>query len=255
MKNFDFNRFNQTLRWTLMSERSSIKATAIACGFGAMGIQLFFTFSFTNPLEAPTPLMTTLGMKVCAVAFSFLFSFFASRICSNVRSARQRATALMLPASKSEKFLSRVVFCIVLLPLLALLCIVLATCVRLLFELLAGHHSISIGADTFFGSLGYDSFMGFVSSMWFISLFMLAGVFFRRVPFLWMLGIIVTGGMLLGVIISMLTFATNGRILSTMANLEPLLIALMVLFTVFNVWLSYKLYLKLQIVQNKVFNV
>lgn len=257
MKNFDFNRFKQTLRWTLMSERRSIKATAIACTVAALGIQLMFAYWYHDPYSTELYELPRMpwAMSLCGYAFSIAMAFFASRVCSNVRSARQRATALMLPASKSEKYVARVVFCLVLLPLLALVCVVAATCVRLLLELVSSHPNITVGAGYFFGALKFNGVGGIVICLWNLSLFLLAGAFFRRVPFLWMTGILVTVFMFLAIAFSMLIVASNGRVLQSLSWMEIPIYILLALLTVLNVWLSWRIYEKLQIVQNRAFNV
>ena len=254
MKNFDINRFWQTMRWTLFTEKRTLIAIGIASLAGSLLIQMGFTFSLITPLSTPGRFDIELAMRLCAVAYSLLLLFFASRVCSNVRSRRQRATALMLPASKEEKFVARLLFCLVVLPLLALAAVTLGTCTRMFLELLAMHHYIYGGWGTFFGILFDHSLLGWVFNFWFLSLFLLAGVFFRRVPFLWMWGVIATATTLLSIVISFIVMSANQDVLFNDTT-QLIITILLPLFTVFNVWLSYRLYKRLQIVQNNVFNV
>ena len=97
MKNFNITRFWQTLRWTVFTEKRTLIAIAIASLAGSLLIQMFFTFSLISPMQVPERYDIEIAMRLCAVAYVILLLFYASRVCSNVRSPRQRATALMLP--------------------------------------------------------------------------------------------------------------------------------------------------------------
>lgn len=256
MKNFNITRFWQTLRWTVFTEKRTLIAIAIASLAGSLLIQMFFTFSLISPMQVPERYDIEIAMRLCAVAYVILLLFYASRVCSNVRSPRQRATALMLPASKAEKFTARIVFCLVLLPLLSLAAVSVATCIRLLLELLANHHSIYGGWGTLFSVIfEEDSLLDAFTNLWFISLFLLAGVFFRRVPFLWMWGVIATAIVIISMIMAFVMIASKQQTFTASKGFEITFTILLPIFTVFNVWLSYRLYKRLQIVQNKLFNV
>lgn len=258
MKNFQFNRFKQVMRWTLLTEKRAMIIIAIACTAAPLMIQLFSSFSLLSPLEPQSSDSIDVAMTFCTIGFSVVCCFFASRLCSNASSSRQRAVALMLPASKSEKFLARVVLCFVILPVIAMAGNCVATVLRLLLELLAGHYSVYAGWNSLFAMFTHTEISVYLLELWVLSLFMLGGVFFRRVPFLWTWGLT---SLLFGIfntlvaLFLMLSVDNYGRIETFFSVMKYVGYIALPVLTVFNVWMSYRLYCRLQVVQNRVFNI
>lgn len=255
MNNFQFNRFKQVMRWTLLTEKRAMIVIAIACTAAPLMIQLFSSFSPLNPLESPNRGAIEMAMIYCTIGFCVVSCFFASRICANASSSRQRAVALMLPASKSEKFIARIIMCFVILPAIAMAGNCVATVLRLLLELLAGHSSIYAGWGTLFSIFTNSSFSRYLFEIWVLSLFMLGGTFFRRVPFLWTWGIL---SFLLGILSTLTVFyflVYNEEHCISDGFIDTLGDIVMPILSVFNVWMSYRLYCRLQVVQNRIFNI
>ena len=197
--------------------------------------------------------------------------YYASGILGNAHTSQQRTTALMLPASNLEKFTARIVYCCIFMLALLYVASIAATGLRMLLELIAGHDNITSGLSVLFGKtvnvnaqvLG--TFFSVVLTLWVTSLFVLGGVFFSKRPFIWTNVTLIVGsitfftlifymGMLIGEDNLMTMFKSLFMNMS-MDTAEVIVKLVFIAFTVFNVWLSYRLYTRLQVVQHKWFNV
>ena len=261
MKNFQFKRFWQVLKRTILSERRRLVAYALGTAGFILLIQLAFTFSLTNPTASANSMQAFMGTALSFTALNYVCYFFASGICGDVRKTHQRTTTLMLPASRLEKYTARLVYCAVIIPLMCLLCLLAAIGLRMLLELLAGHSVIDSGLDVFkLTSLGSGTVTNFLSFVWSMSLFVLGGTFFRKLPFVWTAGVMMMLSILLGIVLAAVMMANPANIDSTMTSFIHLSTSwytglFYALFAVFNIWLSYRLYRRLQVVQNNWFNV
>ncbi len=262
---FDTNRFWQTLKWTILTEKKSIFTAFIAFLVGFLAIQLFSCFTIFDLTHGLGRDATLAGMLFSVVVFGFMQSYYASGVLGNARSSRQRATTLMLPASNLEKFTTRMIYCVIFMPLLLLLAFVGATALRMLLELLAGHDTIYWGFDLLDYHLGphYDLWLSYFGTVWTLSLFVLGGVFFRTRPFVWTNVVLFAGSLLLTTLMFYIgTMIGEDNIKSFLMNFSGMTIEtfdfIACLFfsalIVLNVWLSYRLFCRLQIVQHKWFN-
>lgn len=266
MKNFNMNRFWQVLKWNLLTEKKSISIAAIAYLVGFLCIQLFSCFTLFDLSQGLGAGATFTGMVTCVSILLFLIPYYATGILGNARTKQQRTTALTLPASNLEKFLARIIYCCIFMPLLLYVAFVAATCLRTLIELLFGHEGIIFGFQSisYHFAPNYDSFTSFVGSIWMLSLFVLGGVFYRHRPFIWTSVTLVAVGLLLttiGFYIGMMIgedairrFAMNFKGMS-FETFDLIFSLILTAFTVLNFWLSYRLFCKLQVVQHKWFNV
>ncbi len=262
---FDTRRFWQTLKWTVLTEKKSILTAFAAFLVAFLAIQLFSCFTIFDLTQELGSEATMAGMAVCLAVFSFMHSYYASGLLGNARTSRQRATALMLPASNLERYSVRFIYCCLIMPLLLLVAFFGATALRVLFEMLAGHDGIHWGFGLMkyhFGS-NFDSWMSYAFIIWSLSLYVLGGVFFRARPFVWTSITIFAGSLLLTTLMFYIgTLIGEDNIKSFLMRFRDvtfeafdLTVSLVFLaFTVFNVWLSYWLYCRLQVVQHKWFN-
>lgn len=266
MKNFDINRFWQTLKWTVLSEKKSILTAAVAFVAAFAGIQLFSCFTIFDLTHGMGEGATFGGIVTCISLMSILIPYYASGILGNARTKEQRTTALILPASNMEKFTARLVYCCIFMPLLIVVAFMGATVLRMLIELIFGHDGIIAGFDRLFYHFApnFDSVMSFAFSVWSLSLFVLGGVFFRNRPFIWtavtiIVSIIVftTLGFYIGLMIGEKNIENMFKFLDGMSYdaFEMIVSLIFTAFTVLNVWLSYWLFKRLQVTQHKWFNV
>ena len=273
-KTFDFNRFWQVLKWTILTEKKSILTAFLAFVCAFLAIQLFSCFTIFDLTHSLGSAATMAGMITCSGLISFMSVYYASGVLGNARTGQQRIIALMLPASNVEKFFARLLYCCIIMPVVIYLAVVASTGLRMLFELLAGHEGITSGLSYVFSGPTmrfndnelelFSTFFYVASSCWSISLFVLGGVFFHQRPFIWTAITIFAASLLLSTLTfyicymigedSIKDFLMNFRGM-TFETFDLLVSLLLTAFTVLNVWLSYRLYCRLQVVQHKWFNV
>ena len=276
---FDIRRFWQTLKWTVISEKKSILTAFVAFTVAFLAIQLFSCFTIFDLTQGLGSAATYAGVGSCTATIAIMGAYYASGLLGNARTTRQRVTALMLPASNLEKFAARLIYCCIVMPALLYVAACAATCLRMLLELIAGHNDITAGFSVLFGGdlkmmgleddgLGMSTFVILALSWWSTSIFVLGGVFFRTRPFVWTNVTMFVGSLVLFTLlfyIGVLIGEDNLKQLFINLGLKDmsfdfdtfqLIVSLIfTAFTVFNVWLSYWLYKRLQVVQHKWFNV
>ena len=264
MKNNAFNlrRFWLTLKWTVLTEKKSLITIAVGFLTAFLAIQLFSCFTIFDITQGLGREATFGGMVTCAGLMGLMGMYYASGLLGNARTSSQRTTVLMLPASNLERFTARLVYCCLFIPLLVGVAMLTATGLRMLLELLAGHADIISGLN-YTDGFAVDSLFGQVSSLWTVSLFVLGGVFFRTRPFIWTSVTLFGGSLLLTTVVAYVGMTVGTDHLKNLFEsfmsmsydtLDWILSAVFTLFTVFNVWLSYRLYCRLQVVQHKWFN-
>ena len=273
-KTFDFNRFWQVLKWTIFTEKKSILTAFLAFVCAFLAIQLFSCFTIFDLTHSLGSAATMAGMITCSGLISFMGFYYASGVLGNARTGQQRIIALMLPASNVEKFFARLLFCCIIMPVVIYLAVLASTGLRMLFELIAGHEGIVSGLSYVFDGTAikvdsgnvdiFSTFFYVAASCWSISLFVLGGVFFHQRPFIWTAITIFAASLLLSTLTfyictmigeeSIKNFLMKFRGM-TFETFDLIVSLLLTAFTVLNVWLSYRLYCRLQVVQHKWFNV
>ncbi len=275
MNNFNFNRFWQVLKWTILTEKKSIITAAIAFTVAFLAIQLFSCFTIFDISHGQGLVATYTGMGTCSAILSFMAAYYGSGILGNARSSQQRTTALMLPASNLEKFTARIVYCCIVMLAVLYLAVVAATGLRMLLELIAGHENIVSGLSILFG---YDFEFNYAHSdlpisiftivmmyIWSASILVLGGVFFRKHPFVWTNVTMIVGSILLFTLVYYIVIMIGEENLADLLKsifgglsfetFQLISDFVLLAFTAFNFWLSYRLYTRLQVVQHKWFNV
>ena len=253
MKNFNLNRFWQVLRWTVITNKKSLLTSAAFYVATFLVVQLFLTVSLFNMQQSADAMDVQTAMSLCFGITTVLVVYHASGVCQDLRTSSQRTTGLMLPASIAEKYVARLVYCLVILPAVIYLCVLAATGLRMLIELLLAHHGIVFGMGFYHQELcDINTF----TSLWGLSLFVLGGTLFRKHPFFITWSAIVALGIVIG-FVAVVTLHTMGvhNLSFNSSNYGALDDVLAACLTVFNIWMSYWLYSRLQVVQHKWFNV
>ena len=215
MKNFNLNRFWQVLRWTVITNKKSLLTSAAFYVATFLVVQLFLTVSLFNMQQSADAMDVQTAMSLCFGITTVLVVYHASGVCQDLRTSSQRTTGLMLPASIAEKYVARLVYC------------------RLM-------------------SLAF-----LVSGLvWLHSFYTLGGTLFRKHPFFITWSAIVALGIVIG-FVAVVTLHTMGvhNLSFNSSNYGALDDVLAACLTVFNIWMSYWLYSRLQVVQHKWFNV
>ena len=256
MQNFNLTRFINTLRWQL-SERKGIYTFA-AIGF-LLTIFPTLIFPFISGAFSHDDYELSGSSTVTCGAL----------IVADLGNKRQRIAAFMLPASQLEKFTARYLQLIVALPLAFIAGIVVADLLQMGICQLTLGDSLSVIAqffsiDKYAGTANaFHSFYGFVSAWYVHSLFLLAGSFFRRHAWilsnilLFFSATLVLGGVAFIAKELFEAFAASGqyRVGIITTPLTKVLYTVAILLVIaFNYWATFRIYSRLQAVNNKLIN-
>lgn len=217
-----------------------------------------------------------IGMVVCVAMI-----YYASRIMKCMDNKEKRISYLLLPATKLEKFFSRALFVTVgtaLMILVALLALELTHYLLLpLFDLPAvysqsmlvevfsmrwAHASVDATGEPVY-SWWLMQLLVWIFCLWNHSLFILGGSFWYKHPFLKTIGaclaVTILGGILFanlaeGVFLARFSDWMQEHYQDTPQTVNGLLTIISVvflLFTVFNWWLSYRMFTRSEVVKRK----
>ncbi|MBQ9678155.1 MAG: hypothetical protein IJV44_08480 [Prevotella sp.] len=282
MKNFDLHRFGQTFKSQLLMGRNFwLKLFAI------FFLVLFFAeLLFTEVGGVNYNGQENYGMAVdnatgfCTFFFVISMLFGATSIFSVLKDTRSRISYLMFPASNLEKYLNSLILSTVVVALVTFVAFFCADTVRTLMAPAFGHEMVW-GVPSFISSLTPDTtysisapdtdkvyqwwlgtFMAVGTTLFFHSLYMLGGTAFRRQQFLITSMIIVCSMIIIVSILGHIDFKENINLMTYNEQdglvVHPALYVIMVvmyLLTCFNYWLSYRIFCRVQAVNNKWLNV
>ncbi len=257
MKNFDYNRFLQTLKWNIITEKKTMLTHTLAFVVGFLIIQGLYIF-IVNMFRNPGPKSVEIGMMMSISMVFVLVYYYASGILGNGRTKEQRTTVLMLPASNAEKYCARLVYVLVFIPLLVIAALIVATLLRMGIQLLLGHDYIVFGLDFLMDDGGFGFLDTLSSHLFSVSIFVLGGVLFRKHPFIWTcvstMAILFIIALVMGLIVK-LCLPTHMYVHVEADFPRAVGYVLAAVVMVFNFWFSYRLFRRLQLVQHKWFNV
>lgn len=193
--------------------------------------------------------------------FAINIASFSANILDDIQTKETNCIYFMIPASLSEKFISRLAFVIIKCILLLGVTFILAELTRSVLGYLFGISNITI-----FSSHSQNHNAGLIPtinifnstwSIWGITTFILGGCWYRRKAFnkviLWhfLIYIII---MIAGVnqffnLIRTGGFFSPGDYLNAQENLVNVIATLLILLSVFNIWFSYRLFKRRQILK------
>lgn len=221
-------------------------------------------------------------LGVIGMVVSFAMIFYASRIMKCMDSKEKRISYLLLPATKLEKFFSRAVLVTVgtlLMVLVALLALELTHYLLLpLFDLpavysqsllvevfsmqWATHASVDVTGESAY-SWWLMQLLGWIFCLWNHSLFILGGSFWYKHPFLKTIGTCLAVTILGGILFASLADSGIWSFLikrvdenyshssQTVDGWLTVVSVAFLLFTLFNWWLSYRLFTRSQVIKRK----
>lgn len=224
------------------------------------GIILFLGFFWQSVTDNE---LLYMGIYTGFLIFFFavnIASFFAN-ILEDIQTKENNCIYFMIPASICEKFISRLAFIII-------KCIFLLGVTFILAELTRGilGYLFGISNTTIFSSISQNHSFGLIPtinpfnatwSIWGITTFMLGGCWYRKKAFnkvlLWhfLIYIII---MIAGInqffnLIQTGGFFAPEDYLNAQQNQVNVIVTLLILLSVFNIWLSYRLFKRRQIIK------
>ena len=263
MKNFDINRFGKVMsRLILVRRRSIIKLFAgFLIGFFVIAI-MFLPFFHWSAMSDDDIRIRLWGISpFINVVFAMSFFIIATFIISDLGKRQQRINEMMLPATNLEKFLARVILVSVVYPLLIAIAFIAADGLQQLTTMLifyGGRASLVATWYEYCQSLRIGSPLWVRAEIVLLtnSFALLGGMFFRKAA--WLKTLISLFVIITGIAISLTTFAyllyehTDYELVLTDDTLSSIIGNLICLgLIVLMYWSSYKIYTRLQVINNR----
>lgn len=269
MSNFNYKRFGITFKWTeLYLRKNMIKIFALTL---AVYLFILLTNTITESYDgtpADTQQLTLRSaIRSCSMAYFFWVIISGTWFCLNIKTKQQRITIKMLPATDLEKFLSHMAWLAIQLIGMALM-FCLADVIRVaLFEVL-GLDWIQWGIPVFFDMsrvagdmyiLGVKSTAVYAAGMawvlWAQSLYVLGSILINRYGALIVSGIHV---ILIVALVWIVSKSSSGTapadITMTAETAAYTAMTAFALLGIFNWVMAYRLYSRMQVINNKLIN-
>ena len=290
MSTFNFNRFSQALKCAFMVSR---KAWIRLFGIYTLVLfmaNLFWTrvqgWSYNTMLERVEAGDWTMDELISSytsyvdksIAFGVIFFCIAMLFCasfmfSQMKDTRSRSAYLLWPVSHLEKFVISLLLYVVLAAVLTIGAYVLADALRVFIDWLTGR-IIVWGVPKLFepSNAPFEywqiAWMFFTWAFYIHSLYLVGGTLFRRQQFLLTSGTIAVVAILVTIILNQISWSgdsidfINGTwdektqtYNQTFYPFFYILHSVLCALIVFHYWISYKLFTRMQVINNKWLNV
>lgn len=274
MTNFDITRFTQTLKWTLRSSYKSMLAIAASITFAYIVPLAVATLEGLNmhPGYAENSLRS--AMLMCSGMFLIFVSIGGCWIFDNMKTKEQRITFKMLPASDLEKFAARALCVTVIWVAIGLAAFCAADITRMLLMLVTGADRVYSLIPEFMSlpllkinmpddptnTLGLSltatviAFFSFCT--WGHASYVLGGTLFRRRQFALTTVCHILLGFVVSTVLSLkINIRTEDDAIQTVKILTNTSAVVFPILTVLCWWLSYKIFKRMQVINNKWINI
>ena len=275
MKNFDMNRFGRTLRWSaLMTKKEALTnlasmtfAFAVLAVVQVMSSRNVPDIVVENNLHNFTSFALFVFLIICFIGGCWIFS--------NMKTKEQRITFKMLPATDLEKFVVRALYATVVWWFMAFVAFCLADLFRMLVSLVAGVSIKGSAVPLFFSMISANTdvnintlnsgdvafataifVMAHAWAFWVHSLYILGGTLFRRRQFVQttlahcVIGLVFTP--------MLIHFVDSSDSLALRDSLVAIVWTAAAVFAVWGLldwWLSYRIFRRMQVINNKWLNI
>lgn len=275
MKNFDINRFGSVLKWNALMTKKEILTNTASMTFAFAVLAVVQVMSSRNVPDIVVE--NNLHNFTSFALFVFLIICFIGGcwIFSNMKTKEQRITFKMLPATDLEKFVVRALYATVVWWLMAFVAFCLADLFRMLVSLVAGvsikgsavplfFSMISANTDVNINTLnsGDVAFAAAIYTManawafWAHSLYILGGTLFRRRQFV----LTTLAHSIIGLVFTpmLIHFVDSSDSLALRDSLVAIVWTAAAVFAVWGLldwWLSYRIFRRMQVINNKWLNI
>lgn len=275
MKNFDMNRFGRTLRWSALMTRKEALTNLASMTFAFAVLAVVQVMSSRNVPDIVAEHNFQSFTSFALFVFLIICSIGGCWIFSNMKTKEQRITFKMLPATDLEKFVVRALYATVVWWLMAFVAFCLADLFRMLVSLVAGvsikgsavplfFSMISANTDVNINTLnsGDVAFAAAIYTManawafWAHSLYILGGTLFRRRQFV----LTTLAHSIIGLVFTpmLIHFADSSDSLALRDSLVAIVWTAAAVFAVWGLldwWLSYRIFRRMQVINNKWLNI
>ncbi|UKK54002.1 hypothetical protein [Prevotella sp. E2-28] len=218
MENFNITRFGQALKCHfLVSRKSWIRILGIYT-LVLFFANLFITrvagssYSTMEQIYSAEDLLSEYTFVVKGtisfgmVFFCFAMLFGASYLFSQMKDTRKRSAYLLWPVSNGEKYIISLLHSIILMAVITVVSIVAADALRVLIDVITGRvmvWGVPFYIDFFSSGIDWQSVLMLITWMFYIhSLFIVGGTLFRRFQFLSTSAVILIVVILLAIVIN-----------------------------------------------------
>ena len=285
MNTFNFNRFSQALKCQFLVERKTWIRLFGIFTFVMFMADLFFTrlqTDYRNVVENyPTEIESYYNSHVSqTVAFGVFFFcvamlFGISSMFSKMKDTRKRSAYLMWPVSNLEKYVVSFLLYFVLMAVWTVGAYMLADTLRVFVDWLTGR-VIIWGIPKLFEPFGTNAVVEYWQTTWMLlawvfyvhSLYIVGGTLFRRQQFLFTSGTIAVVVILLTMILNQIdwnsvdfkfiTGTWDEKTNTYTQTFHPsfyIINSVVTLLIPIHYWISYKLFTRMQVINNKWLNV
>lgn len=275
MKNFDINRFGSVLKWNALMTKKEILTNTASMTFAFVVLAVVQVMSSRNKSDMVVADNFNSFTSFALFVFLIICSIGGCWIFNNMKTKEQRITFKMLPATDLEKFVARALYATIVWWLMAFVAFCLADLFRMLVSLIAGV-SITGSAVPLFLSMIFANTNVSINSLntndvafataifvmahawafWVHSLYILGGTLFRRRQFVQTtLAHCVIGLVFTPILIN---FVDTSYAVALREAIISMLWVAAVVFTVWGLvdwWLSYRIFRRMQVINNKWLNV
>lgn len=275
MKNFDMNRFGRTLRWSALMTKKEALTNLASMTFAFAVLAVVQVMSSRNKSDMVVADNFNSFTSFALFVFLIICSIGGCWIFSNMKTKEQRITFKMLPATDLEKFVVRALYATVVWWLMAFVAFCLADLFRMLVSLVAGvsikgsavplfFSMISANTDVNINTLnsGDVAFAAAIYTManawafWAHSLYILGGTLFRRRQFV----LTTLAHSIIGLVFTpmLIHFVDSSDSLALRDSLVAIVWTAAAVFAVWGLldwWLSYRIFRRMQVINNKWLNI
>ena len=265
MKNFNTKRMWQVLKYDLLINRRQNLATfaKIALAFFVMFFFMFIVNTWYYP-DGRVGEITDESAVVVVFAIVISTVFYGSWILRHMDTKQHRTAYLMLPASPAEKMVARLLITVVLWPLACMVAIVAADVLRWLIHVtlqMGLNGTVTLPALRIFCYNPWQAIViSILGTLWAQSLYIAGGALFTRRQ--WLLtgtALLILamggGGMIARAWEYMFDEALNKGITIDGDIVFWAFACKFTLFTLLNYWISYRIFRRTQVINNKWLNV
>ena len=248
--NFNIKRFINTFVWTLEASKKELITSVVS---------LFFVFSLVLTLGSTTHVFNNIEFAsgFCTGIFFVYVMISGCWIGSNLKTKQQIIMYKMLPASNLERFLSRYFYITFIWIMGGILAFAAADLVQIIVNIIIGNEvkssipfiyiAISDGSEE---GLPFIEFLAmYLVYVWIHSLYILGGVFFRKNQFV----LTTLVNIVLAIVLTKIIKETG--IFIFIDDIQTtFIIVFLILLIALNYYLSYKLFCRIQVINNKWIN-
>lgn len=275
MKNFDMNRFGRTLRWSALMTKKEALTNLASMTFAFAVLAVVQVMSSRNVpdivaehnFQSFTSFALFVFLIICFIGGCWIFS--------NMKTKEQRITFKMLPATDLEKFVVRALYATVVWWLMAFVAFCLADLFRMLVSLVAGVSIKGSAVPLFFSMISANTdvnintlnsgdvafaaaiyVMANAWAFWAHSLYILGGTLFRRRQFV----LTTLAHSIIGLVFTpmLIHFVDSSDSLALRDSLVAIVWTAAAVFAVWGLldwWLSYRIFRRMQVINNKWLNI